>query len=127
MYTKSPVRFGIAVVIAAAWIGVSSAEKIQPAASTSDDAAIDRALGALRSPVLHLVLGGEKGAPIWPLYKQEIAKGQTDFRPAPTRVETPARRERRSSPAPKPPLPQPPPQPQPCTPNTPNWPNCLQP
>lgn len=132
MCTDSSFRKALWACLCALWINSAAAEKVQTTKVLADDLEIDRALSALRAPVLHIIPNpgeGEKGAPLWPLYKQEVAKGQTDFRPVITPTETQARKERSPASKPKPqpaPNPNPQPQPQPCTPNSPNWPNCLQ-
>jgi outer membrane biosynthesis protein TonB len=112
---------------------LAAEEKKSSEPSTAADLKIDLTLKALRMPVLQpmLVLPQGKGAPAWPLYKEQPPAAQKDFRPPPPEPEPePVRvreRERededdeKEQPKPTPP-PQPPPQP--CTPNHPNWPNC---
>lgn len=113
---------------------LATEEKKASASSTATDLKIDLALKALRMPVLQpvLVLPQGKGAPAWPLYKEQPPAAQNDFRPPPPEPEPVRVQERdredddedeeeEEKPKPTPP-PQPPPQP--CSPNHPNWPNC---
>jgi outer membrane biosynthesis protein TonB len=111
---------------------MAAEEKKASETSTAADLKIDLALKALRMPVLQpvLVLPQGKGAPAWPLYKEQPPAAQKDFRPPPpaapepVRVREPVREdEDEEEEAPEPPPP-PQPQPQPCSPNDPNWPNC---
>ncbi len=128
MCTKSHIKIILGALAAIGLTSTAPAGNVRTPNGVAADLEIDRALGALRAPVPQVMPypgSGEKGAPLWPLYKQEVAKGQTDFRPVVAPVEPRARRERTSSPKPQPPA-DPPPQPPPCTPNSPNWPNCLQ-
>lgn len=100
--------------------------------SVAADIKVDKALKALNPPVLQPVLyppDEAKGAPAWPLYKEQPPAAQQDFQPPkPVEVSKPREEERpRSEPEPEPdpePPPPPPPPPPPCTPNNPNWPNC---
>jgi hypothetical protein len=100
--------------------------------SVAADVKIDKALKALNPPVLQPVLyppDETKGAPVWPLYKEQPPAAQQDFQPPkPVEVSKPREDEPRdepeADPEPPPPPQPPPPPPMPCTPNHPNWPNC---
>ena len=103
--------------------------------SVAVDLKIDKELKALNPPVLQPVLyppDDTKGAPVWPLYKEQPPAAQQDFQPPKpaelpkARVEEQPRSEPDSDPDPQPTPSLPPqPPPAPCTPNSPNWPNCL--
>ena len=68
---------------------LAAEEKKASASSTATDLKIDLALKALRMPVLQpvLVLPQGKGAPAWPLYKEQPPAAQNDFRPPPPEPE----------------------------------------
>lgn len=102
------------VVFAAAGFGASAAaaEPAPPSTRVERDQALDFRLNGFRSPIPRPDAGRSPSS--WPLYKESPAAAQQDFRPPP-----PPPPETKKTPAPPPPPP--------CAPNSPNWPNCLQP
>ncbi len=137
MYTNHKLPRRSAWVVAfwltlACGVGAATNETTVSSNSVAADLKVDKALKALNPPVLQPVLyppDDAKGAPTWPLYKEQPPAAQHDFQPPkPVEVKKPREEEKpRSEPKsdPEPPSPPPPPPPPPCTPNSPNWPNCL--
>lgn len=126
MHRLMMLAFGLAMA-AGALCTRADDPPVQTTTNAAEDQKIDVKLKALREPVRQPVEVEGKGAPAWPLYKEEPPAAQQDFRPPPPAPE-PVRRDDRDDRDDEDeddePVPPPPPPPPPCTPNNPNWPNC---